>query len=106
MTPFCYATDCLAAHPTLSTANRSGWLTYAWGDDELEVLALARLGWARFASGAVDAGIAVFDEAMATAGTVMASTASARVQPHQGARRSARGRREEHGGRPAVVASR
>jgi len=39
----------------------------AAGDRELEVLALARLGWARVASGAVDAGIAVFDEAMATA---------------------------------------
>lgn len=36
-------------------------------DRELEVLALARLGWARVASGQVDAGIAVFDEAMATA---------------------------------------
>ena len=39
----------------------------AAGDTELEVLALARLGWARVAAGAVDAGIAVFDEAMATA---------------------------------------
>lgn len=37
------------------------------GDTELEVLSLARLGWARVASGAVDAGIAVLDEAMATA---------------------------------------
>ena len=37
------------------------------GDAELEVLSLARLGWARVSSGAVDAGLAVFDEAMATA---------------------------------------
>lgn len=37
------------------------------GDAELEVLALARLGWARVAAGQLDAGIAVFDEAMATA---------------------------------------
>lgn len=37
------------------------------GDSELEVLALARLGWARVAAGQLDAGIAVFDEAMATA---------------------------------------
>jgi DNA-binding NarL/FixJ family response regulator len=36
-------------------------------DGELEVLALARLGWARVAAGHVDAGITVFNEAMATA---------------------------------------
>lgn len=49
-----------AAQRALDVARRTG-------DTELEVLALARLGWARVASGAVDAGIAVLDEAMATA---------------------------------------
>ena len=40
------------------------------GDTELEVSALARLGWARIVGGAVDDGIALFDEAMA-AGTAV-----------------------------------
>jgi DNA-binding CsgD family transcriptional regulator/tetratricopeptide (TPR) repeat protein len=37
------------------------------GDAELEVFALARLGWARVVTGSVDAGIDLFDEAMAAA---------------------------------------
>lgn len=36
-------------------------------DTELEVLALARLGWATVATGSVDAGVVHFDEAMAVA---------------------------------------
>lgn len=40
------------------------------GDVELEVSALARLGWSRIVCGAVDDGIALFDEAMAAGTTV------------------------------------
>ena len=59
----------LAGDPSDQAQSAQGALDVArgTGDTELEVLALARLGWARVASGAVDAGIAVLDEAMATA---------------------------------------
>jgi hypothetical protein len=59
----------LAADPAEQAENAAASLEVArtCGDAELEVLALARLGWARVAAGQVDAGITVFDEAMATA---------------------------------------
>jgi len=59
----------LVADPTVQAESAACALDAARadGDAELEVLALARLGWARVAAGQVDAGIAVFDEAMATA---------------------------------------
>ena len=59
----------LAADPTEQAESAAAALDAARssGDAELEVLALARLGWARVAAGQLDAGIAVFDEAMATA---------------------------------------
>jgi DNA-binding CsgD family transcriptional regulator/tetratricopeptide (TPR) repeat protein len=59
----------LAADPSTQAASAAAALeaARAGGDAELEVLALSRLGWARVAAGQVDAGIAVFDEAMATA---------------------------------------
>ena len=59
----------LAADPfdQAQAAERGLAVARTAGDTELEVLALARLGWARVAAGAIDAGIAVFDEAMATA---------------------------------------
>src|SRR4051812_30102343 len=59
----------LAADPAEQAASAACALDAARadGDPELEVLALARLGWARVAAGQLDAGIAVFDEAMATA---------------------------------------
>ncbi len=49
------------------SATRALHAARAVDDAELEVLALARLGWARVAGGQLDAGITVFDEAMATA---------------------------------------
>jgi tetratricopeptide (TPR) repeat protein len=59
----------LAADPLdqAQAAERGLAVARTAGDTELEVLALARLGWGRVAAGAIDAGIAVFDEAMATA---------------------------------------
>jgi DNA-binding CsgD family transcriptional regulator len=59
----------LAADPAeqADSATRALDAARSDGDAELEVLALARLGWARVAAGQLDAGIAVFDEAMATA---------------------------------------
>lgn len=59
----------LAADPTEQAERAACALdaARAGGDAELEVLALARLGWARVAAGQLEAGIAVFDEAMATA---------------------------------------
>jgi hypothetical protein len=50
-----------AAEHALDVARRCG-------DTEMEVSALARVGWARIVCGAIDEGIASFDEAMA-AGT-------------------------------------
>src|SRR5829696_1230926 len=52
-----------AAEHALDVARRCG-------DIELEVSALARVGWARIVCGTVDEGIALFDEAMA-AGTAV-----------------------------------
>lgn len=59
----------LAADPRdqAESAARALDAARADADAELEVLALARLGWARVAAGQVEAGITVFDEAMATA---------------------------------------
>ena len=59
----------LDADPTvqLHAAERALRLGRRASDIELEVSALARLGWSRIVMGAVDDGIALFDEAMATA---------------------------------------
>ena len=62
----------LDADPTeqVLAAERALNVARLCGDTELEVAALARLGWATIVSGAVDDGIALFDEAMA-AGTAV-----------------------------------
>lgn len=51
----------------VDAAERALKLARQNGDDELEVLGLARLGWATVATGSVDAGVGLFDEAMAVA---------------------------------------
>lgn len=59
----------LVADPVdqVRNAQRALLVARAADDGELEVLALARLGWARVLTGSVDSGIELFDEAMATA---------------------------------------
>jgi hypothetical protein len=53
----------------VESAQRAVDVARAYGDTELEVLALARLGWARVVTGSVDNGVDLFDEAMAAVTT-------------------------------------